>query len=65
MVRGVAGQYGVTALLHAVLEEEHVSVDVTVQILRMAEICVVDLILRLLNVIRKTAQVWICFHQLC
>ena len=62
-MHGVVGQYGVTVLLRAALEEEHVSEDATVQLLRTAEICVMDLILRLLNVIRETVQVRICIFN--
>ncbi len=57
MVRGAAGLCGVTVLLHAALDEGRVSEDVTVQLLRMAEICAMDLTLRLLNVLREIAQV--------
>ena len=63
-MRGVVGQYGATVLLRVVLEEEHVSAVATVQLLLTAEICVKDLILRLLNVTKEIVQVWICIFQL-
>jgi hypothetical protein len=57
MVRGVVGQRGATVLLRAVRDEEHVSEDVTVHLLQMAEICVTDLILRSPNVSRTIVHV--------
>ena len=64
MVRGVVGRCGVTVLLRVARDEEHVSEDVTVQLLRMVEICVMDLILKLLNALRKIVHVWICISCL-
>lgn len=63
-MRGVVGQYGATVLLRVVLEEDRVSAVATVQLLLMAEICVKDLILRLLNATKEIVQVCICIFQL-
>lgn len=60
----MVGQYGATVLLRVVLEEDRVSAVATVQLLLMAEICVKDLILRLLNVTKEIVQVCICIFQL-